>query len=160
MRRTIDGFHQDDDSEWVAELSCLHGQHVRHRPPFQERPWVLSEPGRAERIGAELECPLCDRAELPDGLKVARRAGPFDATTLPAGLRRAHQVADLTWGLLHVLDGSVHFAMETEPPTEVVLVAGATQPIRPGVRHAVSVGPVRLAVDFLVREHRNQPESL
>ena len=153
MRRIIDGFHQDDDGEWVAELSCLHGQHVRHRPPFQERPWVLSVAGRAERVGAELDCPLCDRAELPGGLKVAGRAGPFDAATLPAGLRRAHRVADRTWGLLRVLEGSVRFGLETEPPLDVVLAAGATQPIPPGIDHAVSLeGPVRLAVDYLVRE--------
>jgi tellurite methyltransferase len=153
VRRIIEGFHQDGAGEWVAELSCLHGQHVRHRPPFQERPWVLSEAGRAERIGAELDCPLCDRAELPEGLTVARTAGPFDATTLPAGLRRAHRVADHTWGLLRVVDGSVRFTLATEPPTDVVLAAGDQQPIPPGVDHAVSVdGPVRLVVEFLVRQ--------
>ena len=65
MRRTIEGFRRDGAGEWVAKLSCLHGQHVRHGPPFQERPWVVSEAGRAERIGAELDCPLCDRAQLP-----------------------------------------------------------------------------------------------
>jgi tellurite methyltransferase len=66
--------HQDEDGDWVAELSCLHNQHVRHRPPFQERSWVLEESGRVERIGAELDCALCDRAELPDGLRLVRRA--------------------------------------------------------------------------------------
>ena len=39
MKRTIEGFRHDGAGEWVAELSCLHGQHVRHRPPFQERPF-------------------------------------------------------------------------------------------------------------------------
>ena len=60
MQRTIIGFHQDEDGDWVAELSCLHNQHVRHRPPFQQRPWVLDESQRAARVGAELDCPLCD----------------------------------------------------------------------------------------------------
>jgi hypothetical protein len=32
--RPIVGFHQDEHQDWVAELSCGHNQHVRHRPPF------------------------------------------------------------------------------------------------------------------------------
>ena len=67
MRRSIVGFHQDEDGDWVAELSCLHNQHVRHRPPFQERPWVLIEAGRSARLGTDVECPLCERAEMPEG---------------------------------------------------------------------------------------------
>jgi len=54
------GFHLDDHGDWVAELACGHRQHVRHRPPFQERPWVITEPGRRGRIGQPLDCPLCD----------------------------------------------------------------------------------------------------
>ena len=137
----------------MAELSCLHGQHVRHRPPFQERPWVMTESGRTERVGTDLDCPRCDRAELPEALHVARTAGPFDATTLPAGLRKAHRVADGVWGRLRVIDGSAAIALETRPPLDVRLAAGDSQPIPPGVPHAVSVdGPVVLVVDFLVRD--------
>ena len=152
MIRTIEGFHQDDEGDWVAELSCLHSQHVRHQPPFQERPWVVTEAGRDAHIGAELDCPLCDRLELPAGLEVVRTAGPFDADTVPAALRRDHLVADRTWGLLRVLDGAVTFAIETTPPFRARLAAGDEQPIPPGVAHHLGVdGPVRLEVDFLVR---------
>ncbi len=63
MLRRITGFHQDDTGEWVADLSCLHSQHVRHRPPFQVRPWVLTDAGRRERLGTDIDCPLCDRAD-------------------------------------------------------------------------------------------------
>ena len=155
MIRTIDGFRQDDVGDWVAELSCLHGQHVRHDPPFQERPWVNSETGRKERVGAPLECPLCDRLEIPEGLEVVRTAGSFDAQTLPAALRRAHVVADRTWGLLRVLEGTVGFALDTTPPRTIELSAGDDQPIPPGVPHALRVdGPMRLEVDFLVQRRR------
>ena len=150
MIRTIEGFTQDEHGDWVAHLSCLHRQHVRHRPPFLPRPWVVTEEGRAEHIGAALDCPLCDRAELPDGLRAVRTAGPFDGTTLPPALRASHRVADRTWGLLHVLEGSVRFTMETEPPVDVRLVAGGEHAIPPGVSHALTVdGPVRVAIDFL-----------
>lgn len=152
MLRQITGFSEDDSGDWVAALSCLHSQHVRHRPPFQERPWVLTEAGRAGRIGTDLDCPLCDRAELPDGLSVARTAGPFDAATLPAALRRDHLVAAATWGLLRVLDGAIGFVMATAPPVDVHLAAGDRQPIPPGVpHHLAGDGPFVVAVDFLVR---------
>src|SRR5690606_18762881 len=48
----ITGFEQDDDGEWVALLACGHRQHVRHRPPWQERAWVTTERGRREHLGA------------------------------------------------------------------------------------------------------------
>jgi hypothetical protein len=152
VQRVIEGFHQDDEGDWVAELSCLHGQHVRHRPPFFDRPWVTTAEGRAERVGSPIDCPLCDRAELPDGLTLARTAGPFDADTLPPGLRRDHRVAEHTWGRLRLISGSARFTLATDPPVDRELHAGDTQPIPPGVAHAVHVdGPVELAVDFLTR---------
>jgi mannose-6-phosphate isomerase-like protein (cupin superfamily) len=151
MRRTITGFRQDDEGDWVAELSCLHGQHVRHQPPFQDRAWTTTAEGRASRIGAELECPLCDRAELPDGLTVARTAR-FDDRSLPAGLRRDHRVAERTWAVLRVQSGRARFTMAVAPPIDRVLGAGDAQAIPPGVPHAVVPdGSVELTVDFLVR---------
>lgn len=151
VQRQITGFRQDTVGDWVAELACLHGQHVRHRPPFLPRPWVETPQGRARHVGSELHCPLCDRAELPPGLEVVRTAGPFDESTLPAGLRRQHRVADATWGLLRVVGGAAHFSMETDPPTVVELHAGDAQPIPPGVLHAVAINAGRVEVDFLVR---------
>ena len=148
--RRIVGFHEDQHGDWVAELDCLHGQHVRHRPPFLERAWVESAAARDQRVGTRLECPLCDRAELPDGLVATRVAGPFDEATVPPGLRRDHRVADSTWGLLRVIEGEVGFRMETVPPINTQLVPGVDQPIPPGVPHCVVVtGPVLLTVTFL-----------
>jgi Protein of unknown function (DUF3565) len=63
--RRIVGFHQDAEGHWVAELECGHTQHVRHAPPWQVRPWVLTEPGRAERLGTVLPCRRC--AEMEEG---------------------------------------------------------------------------------------------
>lgn len=57
----IVGYHQDEEKNWVAELSCGHQQHIRHRPPFIERPWVVTEAGRAEKIGHPVVCPECAR---------------------------------------------------------------------------------------------------
>ncbi len=63
MRRAIVGFHQDEVGDWVAELTCGHGQHVRHNPPLSFRPWVLTSEGRARFLGYQLDCRLCDEAE-------------------------------------------------------------------------------------------------
>ena len=62
MKQAITGFHQDDQDHWVAELACGHNQHVRHDPPWQLLPWVLTEEGRRKRLGEVLNCVLCDDA--------------------------------------------------------------------------------------------------
>jgi hypothetical protein len=63
--RSIVSFDRDDCGDWVARLDCGHGVHVRHRPPFQDRSWVLDERGRSERLGVVLNCPKCDQAGEP-----------------------------------------------------------------------------------------------
>jgi tellurite resistance-related uncharacterized protein len=150
VRREITGFRQDEVGDWMAELGCHHRQHVRHRPPFLERAWVTTSQGRTEHIGTPLDCPLCDRAELPSDLVVTRTAGPFDEETLPAGLRRNHRVAEGVWGLLRVLSGCAHFTMQTETPIQRDLRSGDSQPIPPGVFHAVALTAGSIEVAFLV----------
>jgi hypothetical protein len=60
MQRTITGFERDEEGHWVALLSCGHRQHVRHKPPFIERPWVVDQVSRDAITGETIECPLCD----------------------------------------------------------------------------------------------------
>ncbi|HJU88518.1 MAG TPA: DUF3565 domain-containing protein [Gemmatimonadaceae bacterium] len=67
MDRAIVAYRQDDDGHWVAELACGHTQHVRHEPPWQLRPWVLTEEGRRSFVGTYLNCRLCDTSERPHG---------------------------------------------------------------------------------------------
>ena len=61
--RRIVGFQTDDEGHWVAELSCGHTRHVRHDPPWQNRPWVASPDGRARFLGVEVGCVVCARAD-------------------------------------------------------------------------------------------------
>lgn len=148
MIRSITGFVVDDRGDWVARLSCFHRQHVRHRPPFQDRSWVLSEDGRASRLGAGLDCPLCDRAELPDGLRVVRSAGPFDQDTVPPGLTRSHRVPEGLWGVLTVTDGQLRLSMPPDGPGQP-LRAGQTHALPPGVPHRLLTnGPVSFRLDL------------
>lgn len=61
MQRAITGFHKDEEGDWVADLECGHTQHVRHDPPWQLRPWVITAEGRKSRIGNKLNCKECDK---------------------------------------------------------------------------------------------------
>ncbi|MGB0723058.1 MAG: DUF3565 domain-containing protein [Gammaproteobacteria bacterium] len=59
----IIGFFRDEDRHWVAELDCGHTQHVRHDPPWRNRPWVLDPFQRRDRVGQTLVCLKCERGE-------------------------------------------------------------------------------------------------
>lgn len=66
MIQAITGFHLDEHSDWVAELACGHNQHVRHHPPFANRPWVVTPEGRAKMFGQTLICKKCDERAPSD----------------------------------------------------------------------------------------------
>lgn len=66
MKQAIIGFHRDENGHWVARLACGHNQHVRHNPPWQNRPWVTTEAGRARHLGRSLNCKKCERGMPPD----------------------------------------------------------------------------------------------
>jgi hypothetical protein len=73
MRQPITGFHQDDERHWVAELACGHFQHVRHVPPWINRPWVTTPQGRERALGRMLECRKCDAGAPADSVSPAGR---------------------------------------------------------------------------------------
>lgn len=60
MTQNIVGFHQDEQGHWVAELACGHTQHVRHDPPWTNRPWVITPEGREAFRSHMLDCKRCD----------------------------------------------------------------------------------------------------
>jgi len=146
VERKIVSFHCDLDGDWVAHLDCGHRQHVRHRPPFQHRAWVHDEAGRAARIGHPLDCPLCDRGELPDGLRPLRSM-TWDEATLPAALRKEHRLGPSTWGLLHVLSGNVRLLRGDASSAATLVQEGSSEGIPPGAPHRLEpAGHVRLTL--------------
>lgn len=66
MKQAIVGFDQDDELHWRAKLECGHFQHVRHDPPLRVREWILTEMGRAAKIGVEIECRKCEQVAERD----------------------------------------------------------------------------------------------
>ena len=149
MDRAIEGFHQDEGGDWVAELRCGHGQHVRHRPPFWTVPWVLTAEGRASRLGLALPCVLCDRFELPAGFAPYKRTPVFDEDVIPRGLLKDHSTKAGVWGVIHVVKGRLRYIVEPPLARELAL-----DPARPGVvvpevlHRVVADGAVQFYVEF------------
>lgn len=155
MQRAMTGFHRDAEGHWVAELSCGHTQHVRHAPPFTLRPWVLTEEGRAERLGQTLECPQCDRREMPAGHAPYRRTPSFTLETLPRALLERHDTKAGIWALLVVLRGELELVEEGPEGEERQRVsAGQHAIIRPEVEHRVVPGE---GLEFFLELWRHAP---
>ena len=150
MERPILSFEQDEAGDWAARLSCGHRQHTRHNPPFAERTWVLDEAGRASRIGAGLDCVLCDRAELPSECEPYKRTKTFDEETVPAGLRANHSTKAGVWGLIHVESGELEYRIEGDDAATRILRPGEVPgTVVPEVLHRVDpIGSVRFYVEF------------
>lgn len=66
MKQPITGYHNDEEGHWVAQLACGHNQHVRHQPPWVNRPWVITPGGRQSMLGFELDCKKCDEGAPRD----------------------------------------------------------------------------------------------
>lgn len=66
MKQPMVGFHRDDENHWVAKLLCGHNQHVRHDPPWQNRPWVMQQATRDAMLGIELNCVKCKESAPRD----------------------------------------------------------------------------------------------
>jgi tellurite resistance-related uncharacterized protein len=146
MDTTIRGFHQDAEGNWVAELACGHGQHMRHRPPLTMRPWVVTPEGRAGKFGAPIDCPHCDRIVMPPGAVEYKRTPTFTEETLPAALRSHHRTKPGTWARIVVENGELDYHVRGRVHH---LVPGRPGLVEPEVPHYVKpVGPVRMHVEF------------
>lgn len=152
MQRAITGYHHDDVGDLVAELSCGHGFHMRHRPPMTSRPWTLTAEGRASMLGTPVACVRCDRFEVPTGFAPYKRTRTFTEADVPAALRAAHTTRRGVWAEVHVVEGSLRYCVEApELPAQTLTpeVVGVVIAERP---HRVElVGPVRFYVEFLRR---------
>lgn len=86
--------------------------------------------------------------ELPEGSRLVRTTPEFDEASTPAGLLRAHRVADGVWGRLVVRSGSLAFVFEDDAESITLRDSDAVV-IPPGRPHHVELtGPVRFVVEF------------
>lgn len=149
MNRSIVRFRLDEESDWVADLVCGHAQHVRHGPPFTNRRWVVTEEGRATRIGTDLDCVRCDRSELPEGFAPYSRTAEFNDATIPEALLGTHSTKRGVWALIHVLRGQLEYHVDAPFNQKRVLTSEAPGVVLPEVEHRVAPrGAVAFFVEF------------
>jgi hypothetical protein len=43
-----------------SDLECGHRRHMRHQPPWEDRPWVMTPEGRRRWLDTEVECRTCE----------------------------------------------------------------------------------------------------
>ena len=149
MKRSIIGFCRDEENHWIANLDCGHNQHVRHQPPFVNRPWVVNEEGRKSTLGKKLNCVRCNRMEWPDDCKSYRRTPEFDENSVPAGLTCNHATKRGVWGRIQVISGTLLY--HVGPPINKSLIVGtdSSAVIVPEVPHRVELqGQARFYVEF------------
>lgn len=88
-------------------------------------------------------------ASLPAGASPYRTIGPFDRESLPAGLRRTHDLAEGVWGLVELAAGRVAFVWEDGSGDRLELQAPARIVVPPRVPHHVEAeGDFRLTISF------------
>ena len=149
MNRALVDFHEDENSDWVAELACGHRRHMRHDPPFRERPWVVTSEGRQSQIGSEVDCAECDRRLIPAGYEPYRRTAVFDETTVPEGLRRRHTTKPGVWARIEVTRGALDYYGHAPFDTHEQLTPAARGVVLPEVEHHVdTAGPVSFFLEF------------
>ena len=86
---------------------------------------------------------------LPDGLELTRTTKVFDNDTAPAGLLKAHQVAEGVWARLVMHSGSVGFGFEDRPAAVIPVADGGNVVIPPQRLHHVVLGePATFVVEF------------
>ena len=153
VQRAITGYHRDDEGQWVAELACGHTHHLRHDPPWRERPWVTTEAGRDAHLGADLSCADCALPTWPDGLVKVRETAEFDEHSIPSGLLRSHTLKRGTWGRILVNEGELLYTIEAPRERHFELSPSRSGVVEPEVPHRVAPrGEVRFRVEFHRRE--------
>lgn len=148
MKRTITGFRTDSDGDWVALLDCGHPQHVRHNPPFTNRPWIVTEEGRDSRLGKMLDCVRCNRFELPEHFVTYKQTPMFTEESLPEGLKKDHSTKTGVWAKIIVTEGKLLYRVAALN-TEMELSRNQAGIVVPEILHCVEpLGAVRFFVEF------------
>ena len=99
--------------------------------------------------GPERTCRVPERPDrLPPGVEAYRTIGPFDSATLPAGLRRTHDLKEGTWGLVALERGRLGFVWEDAAGGRDDLAAPAQVVVPPQVPHHVEGDDFSLTITF------------
>ncbi len=149
MKRQIVAFHLDPENDWVADLDCGHGQHVRHNPPFENRAWTTTEGGRKSKLGVRLNCVRCEELEFPEHFISYKKTAVFDADSVPTALTLSHSTKAGVWAKIHVLEGQLSYSIAQPLGKTFVLDSAHAGIVIPEVAHSVQpAASVRFYVEF------------
>jgi len=85
---------------------------------------------------------------LPDHVRSYFRTATFDENTVPAGLRKDHQIKPGVWGMINVVSGSLRYKIAASG-AEHTLTPDSPGIVEPGALHNVEpLGPVTFYVEF------------
>lgn len=85
---------------------------------------------------------------LPANVRPYKQSAVFDATTMPAGLRRRHCTKPGVWGVIRVIDGRLRYRV-LDSGAESILDPGHPGVAPPEQMHQVEpLGRVRFYIEF------------
>lgn len=86
---------------------------------------------------------------LPASLTSYKKTPEFTEETIPAGLLKAHQTKEGTWGKINVTEGQLYYRILEPDFEEVLLSSEKFGVVEPTVLHEVEPkGKVRFHVEF------------
>jgi tellurite resistance-related uncharacterized protein len=87
--------------------------------------------------------------EIPVSAKAYKKTPEFTEDTVPAGLLRAHQTKEGTWGKINVTEGQLRYRILEPEFEEVLLSSEMFGIVEPTILHEVEpMGKVRFHVEF------------
>ena len=135
---------------WPSSTACTASTSVTS-PRSGRRHGSRTTRRASERVGQPLDCPLCDRAELPEGLRPTRTTATWDAVTVPP-----RSAAPIAWPQGRGASSRSRPARsaseaDTDAPIDVVVTPADGQPIPPELDHHIEPSEdARFHVTFLV----------
>lgn len=149
MQQRMVGFHIDEEGHWVADLACGHCQHVRHNPPWVNRPWVLQESGRLQHLGQSLSCLKCDMPVIPVDALLVSCSEPLDHKELSTQYSGTLQNNSDHWVEVAVTEGELIYQSLTGNVQGYVIDRDFSAVIEPGSRYALrSKGTVLFTLQY------------
>jgi len=92
---------------------------------------------------------LAPRGALPPDCAAYRTIGPFDAASLPQGLRSEHSLKPGVWGVLSLVEGAIGFVWADGEGGREELTAPVDLVVPPQVLHHVEANqPFVLSIAF------------
>lgn len=145
MQRTITNIRIENDQPLVM-LDCLH-----------EIDLSFIDAGNNANIGGVVDCPLCPKLVMPEGLECYKRTGLFDHDSVPKGFLRKHATKSGVWAKIIVTQGRLRYIVDDLGQQCFELDSQTHGVIAPQMKHHVAL---EASGKFYVEFYRAAQQSL